>query len=311
MTHVATLVCNPLDPLLTPALARRALAALPRPQTPRWLADGIAADIVFSPGLLDDLKFFADAARAALDGAAVDVIVQPAQGRRKKLLTADMDSTMIGQECIDELAAQVDLRAYVAAITERAMRGEIAFEAALRERVGLLKGLHSEVIAKVIETAITVTPGAVALVRTMRRHGAHTALVSGGFTAFTSVIAAMIGFNENHANRLEIDEGGRFTGAVLEPVFGADAKLSTFRRLRGELGLASAEIIAVGDGANDLPMLEEAGLGVSFHGKPTVAAAAAARIDHADLTALLYAQGFTRDEFVGEPQAHARETAAP
>jgi phosphoserine phosphatase len=145
----------------------------------------------------------------------------------------------------------------------------------------------------------------------MRRHGAHTALVSGGFTAFTSVIASMIGFNENHANRLEIDSDGRFTGRVTEPIFGADAKLSTLRRLRAERGLTSAEIIAVGDGANDLAMLQEAGLGVSFHGKPAVAAAASARIDHADLTALLYAQGFMRDEFVGEAKTDAREAPAP
>jgi phosphoserine phosphatase len=311
MTHVATLVCNPLDPILTNALARGALATLPRPRPPRWLADGVAADIAFSLEEHDDLKALAAAARDALDGAPVDVIVQPAQGRRKKLLTADMDSTMIGQECIDELAAEVGLRSHVAAITERAMRGEIAFEAALRERVGLLKGLRGDVIARLIQTAITVTPGARALVRTMRRHGAHTALVSGGFTAFTSVIGAMIGFDENHANRLEIDSNGRFTGCVIEPIFGADAKLSTLRRLRAERGLASAEILAVGDGANDLPMLQEAGLGVSFHGKPAVAAAASARIDHADLTALLYAQGFSRDEFVGEAQADAREAAAP
>ncbi|MGO9674737.1 MAG: phosphoserine phosphatase SerB [Methylocella sp.] len=308
MTHVATLVCNPRAPILTEALARRILAALPRPQPPYWLDPGIAADIAFAPGLRDglpdDLRELTDAARNALDGAPVDIIVQCAQNRRKKLLAADMDSTMISQECIDELAAEVGLRPHVAAITVRAMRGEIAFEPALRERVALLAGLHRSVIAKIIETAVTLTPGARTLVRTMRRHGARTVLVSGGFTAFTTAIGEMIGFDADHANELEFDADGRITGRVAEPVLGEDGKLATLRRLRAELGLTVAQTLAVGDGANDLAMLREAGLGVAFHGKPAVAAAAHARVDHADLTALLYAQGFTRGEFVEDPQEH-------
>lgn len=302
MMYVATLVCNPLSPVLTEALARRALAALPRPGALHWLDQDVAVDIPFAPLGREDLKQIADAVRAALKGESVDVIVQPAEGRRKKLLTADMDSTMIGQECIDELAAEVGKKPHVAAITERAMRGEIAFEAALRERVALLKGLDRGVIAKVIEGAITLTPGGGALVRTMRRHGAHTALVSGGFTAFTRVMSKVIGFDEDHANELALDANGCFTGGLVEPVLGAEAKLATLRRLRAEFGLTIAQTMAVGDGANDLPMLQEAGLGVAFHGKPTVAAAADARIDHADLTALLYAQGFAREDFVPEPR---------
>jgi phosphoserine phosphatase len=310
MTHVATLVCNPRAPMLTEELARRASSTLPRPRSPRWLDQGVALDIAFNPSAQDDLKAFDAAVRVALDGAPVDVIVQPNQGRRKKLLTADMDSTMIGQECIDELAAEIGKRGLVAAITERAMRGEIEFEAALRERVALLKGLHRGVIAKVIENAIAVTPGARTLIRTMRRHGAHTALVSGGFTTFTNAIAEAIGFDAHYANQLEIDANGFFTGAVANPVFGGDAKLATLRRLRSEHGLTIAQTLAVGDGANDLPMLREAGLGVAFHGKPAVAAGADARIDHADLTALLYAQGFARDEFASDAR-QADAAAAP
>ena len=309
MTHVATLVCNPLAPILTEELARRALAALPVSRAARWLDPGIAVDIDFTPDAGDNLKKFETAMRIALDGAPVDVIVQPERGRRKKLLTADMDSTMIGQECIDELAAEIGKRTHIAAITERAMRGEIEFEGALRERVALLKGLPAAVIAKVIMNAITVTPGARALILTMRRHGAHTALVSGGFTAFTGAIADAIGFDAHYANRLEVDASGFLTGKVADPIFGSDAKLAILRRLRRELGLAVAETLAVGDGANDLPMLREAGLGVAFYGKPAVAAAAHARIDHADLTALLYAKGFARAEFVDAAPAEATQPA--
>ncbi len=309
MTHVATLVCNPQAFRLTQEIAQRVSSALPHPDASRWLDQGIAVDIAFTPHARDDLKEFDAAARGALDGAPVDVIVQAKQGRRKKLLTADMDSTMIGQECIDELAAEVGKRSFVAVITERAMRGEIEFEVALRERVALLKGLHRGVIAKVIANAITVTPGGRTLIQTMRRHGAHTALVSGGFTAFTGAIADAIGFDAHYANQLEIDANGFFTGEVADPVFGSGAKLATLRRLRSEYGLTIAETLAIGDGANDLPMLREAGLGVAFHGKPAVAASADARIDHADLTALLYAQGFLRDQFAddaGEPGAAGR-----
>jgi phosphoserine phosphatase len=224
------------------------------------------------------------------------VVVQPAAHRRKKLLLADMDSTMIAQECIDELAAYVGLKEHVAQITERAMRGEIAFEPALRERVTLLKGLPVSVVDEVIEKHITLTPGARALVATMRAHGAHTCLVSGGFTLFTTRIAAMLGFDETHGNRLAL-AGNSLAGTVDEPVFGRRWKRDTLCSLRARLGLVREETMVTGDGANDLDMILEAGLGVAYHAKPAVAEAAAARINHADLTALLYAQGYRREEF--------------
>jgi phosphoserine phosphatase len=205
---------------------------------------------------------------------------------------------MIGQECVDELADFVGRKAQVAAITERAMRGEIAFAPALRERVALLAGLPQSVIAEVIAKRITFTPGGRMLVATMRRHGAYTCLVSGGFSAFTHPIAAAIGFDENRANRLIVDADSRLSGAVAEPVLGRDAKLATLIALRERLALAPGDTMAVGDGANDLAMIGAAGLGVAFHAKPVVAEAAAARIDHGDLTALLYAQGYARAEFV-------------
>jgi phosphoserine phosphatase len=226
-------------------------------------------------------------------------VVQKAAGRRKRLFLADMDSTMIGQECVDELADFVGQKARVAAITERAMRGEIAFEPALRERVALLAGLPATVVGEVIAKRITLTPGGRALVNTMRANGAHTCLVSGGFVQFTAPIAALIGFAENRGNRLLVDAGGAFSGAVGEPILGRDAKLKTLMELRKRLGLAAEETLVVGDGANDLGMVQEAGLGVAYHAKPAVAAAAAARIDYGDLTALLYAQGFTREAFAG------------
>jgi phosphoserine phosphatase len=258
----------------------------------------LALDIPFIPPRGSDNRVIAEALREALGGARIDVVVQQAAGRRKRLLLADMDSTMIGQECLDELADFVGQKARVAAITERAMRGEVEFAPALRERVALLAGLPAVVVDEVIAKRIALTPGARTLVRTMRSHGAYTCLVSGGFTVFTARIAALIGFDENRGNQLVVGEDGRFLGTVAEPVLGRDAKLETLRELRRKLGLARPETLVVGDGANDLSMIGDAGLGVAFHAKPLVAEAAAARIDHGDLTALLYAQGYRREEFV-------------
>lgn len=296
MTHIATLIANPATPIVGDAALARARAALPDTGAPRWLSHGVAADIPFTPEADVDQRLLADRARTALDGQAIDVVVQRAAGRRKKLFVADMDSTMIGQECIDELADLVGLKAHVSAITERAMRGEIAFEPALRERVALLKGLPETVVDDVIANRITLTPGARVLIETMKRDGAHTCLVSGGFSLFTQRIAEMIGFDESHANTLLIKDG-KMTGEVDEPILGREAKLDTLLELARYLQVPLAETLAVGDGANDLAMIERAGLGVAYRAKPAVAAAAHARIDHSDLTALLYVQGYKREDF--------------
>ncbi len=228
----------------------------------------------------------------------IDIVVQDAETRRKKLLIADMDSTMIGQECIDELAAEVGLKEQVATITARAMNGEIAFEPALRERVALLKGLPIGVVDEVIAKRITLTPGGPQLIATMKAKGFYTALVSGGFTVFTSRIAATLGFDENRANIL-IEKDGFLTGEVAEPILGKQAKVDALIEIAGRLGITTDEAMAVGDGANDLGMIQLAGSGVALHAKPTVAAQAKIRIDHADLTALLYIQGYRKSDFVG------------
>lgn len=293
MTHVATLIgpSNALDA----SLLARVRAELPGAAEQQRLGPG-AADIPFSlSGGLDQRTVTAHL--RGVVNAGFDVVVQPAASRRKKLFLADMDSTMIGQECIDELAAFVGLKEHVAAITERAMRGEIAFEPALRERVALLKGLPVKTVDTVIEKNITLTPGGRTLIATMRAHGAYTCLVSGGFTSFTDRIAKMIGFDETRANTLTL-AGDKLAGAVDEPIFGRETKRATLMELRTRLGLDKGDTMAVGDGANDLDMIAEAGLGVAYHAKPKVAEAAAARIDHNDLTALLYVQGYTVDEFV-------------
>ncbi len=306
MSYVATLISHPDRPAVTPALVREAAGFLPFGRQAGWLAPGLAADIAFE---LDREPMDADAIRGLLKSLAaelrdimgeapVDVVIQEDETRRKKLLVADMDSTMIGQECIDELADYAGFKKQVAAITDRAMRGEIAFEPALRERVALLKGLPARVIDEVIAKRIRLTPGGRTLVRTMRAHGAHTCIVSGGFTAFTAPIAAMIGFDGQRANTLLVDDAGHLTGTVAEPIVGRDAKRETLDTLRRRFGLTAGDTLAVGDGANDIPMIKAAGLGVAFHAKPALREAADACIDHGDLTALLYAQGYRRDEFV-------------
>jgi len=293
MALVATLIANPSNPVLTPALGEAACNAVDGAGL-YWLADGVACDIALKDGT--DKAAALATLHAVIGEAAVDVAVQEAETRRKKILIADMDSTMIGQECIDELAAEVGLKDRVSAITARAMNGEIAFEPALRERVALLKGLADSVIAQVIDSRITLTPGGRELVATMRANGHYTALVSGGFTAFTSVVAAMIGFDENRANILE-SEGGVLSGRVREPILGKQAKVDALEEIAARLGLDPFDAIAVGDGANDLGMLHLAGSGVALHAKPSVAAEADIRIDHGDLTALLYLQGYRRTDF--------------
>ena len=296
MSLVATLICNPADPALDSTVVDGARAILPAPGAAQWLFDEVAVDIPFSGS--DDIRQIENRLREARGDLPIDIVVQPQAFRRKKLFLADMDSTMIGQECIDELADFAGLKAHVAGITERAMRGEIEFEPALRERVALLKGMPVSVIDEVLATRITPTPGGRELVMTMRAHGAYTCLISGGFTLFTNAVAASIGFQENRANELLVADG-KLTGEVREPILGRAAKLATLIELRESFDLDNLETLVVGDGANDLGMIESAGLGVAYRAKPAVAAAAAVRIDHGDLTALLYAQGYRRDEFVG------------
>jgi phosphoserine phosphatase len=293
---VATLIANPSQPVLTDDVVAMAAEALGQETERSVLARGIAADLIVPAPA--DPKAVEALLRSALGDRPVDVVVQPLSGRRKRLFLADMDSTMIGQECIDELADYVGLKAEVSAITERAMRGEIAFEPALRERVALLKDLPADVVDEIIEKRITLTSGGRALVRTIRAHAGYACLVSGGFTLFTGPIAARIGFDEHRSNRLILN-GGKLAGLVEEPILGREAKLATLLELRQRLGLAPHETMAVGDGANDLAMLGEAGLGVAFRAKPAVAAAAHARLDHADLSALLYVQGYRAEEIVG------------
>ena len=298
MACVVTLISNPANPALDRSALQAVRDALEGPGTPDWLAEGIAADIPFEPENGLDAQAVESRVREALGGAPLDVAVQPASHRRKRLLVADMESTMIGQECLDELAETLGLRAHIAAITERAMRGEIAFEPALRERVGLLAGLERRALQRVMDERVRPNPGARTLVRTMRAHGAFTALVSGGFTFFTEQVARMLGFDVHRANRLVFD-GDRLAGTVEEPILGQAAKLEALDRYVEELGLDARQSLAVGDGANDLAMLRRAGLGVAYHAKPRVAAEAAARVEHGDLTALLYMQGYRRNEFVG------------
>jgi len=257
-----------------------------------WLSQGEAAEfqVGVAPSNLEDL-------RASVADQA-DLNLLPAAGRRKKMLLADMDSTMIQQECIDELAEEAGVGAHVKDITARAMNGELDFEGALTERVALLRDLPEGVIDKVLETRITLMPGGPALVATMKANGAYAALVSGGFTAFTTRVAAMVGFDENRANTL-LTDAGRLSGEVGRPILGREAKVQALEEISARLGISEAEVLAVGDGANDLGMLTRAGMGVALHAKPSVQAQCDLRVNHGDLTALLYLQGYARSEFSG------------
>jgi len=258
----------------------------------QWLAPDEAAEFAMAevPGNRWDVW-------ADMQGLGVDLIVQPTKGRRKEMLLADMDSTMIQQECIDELADEAGVGDHVKDITARAMNGELDFEGALIERVGLLKGLDAAVIDHVLDARITYMPGGKALLATMRANGAYAALVSGGFTAFTARVAETLGFDENRANTLLIEDG-KLTGEVGRPILGREAKVSALEVISARVGLVETDVIAVGDGANDLGMLHRAGTGVALHAKPSVAAQCDVRINHGDLTALLYLQGYSLDEFV-------------
>lgn len=287
---IATLLTNPE----TPKLDRVAVETLRNAWgggDAIWLDPGVAAEFPVEavPANLWEVW-------QGFQAMGIDLAVQLAEGRKKRLLIADMDSTMIQQECIDELADEAGVGAYVASITARAMNGELDFESALRERVGLLKGLDEAVIARVIRDRITLMPGGRALVATMRAHGAYAALVSGGFTAFTGAIAGVLGFDENRANTL-LAEGGKLTGTVAEPILGRAAKVQALEEISARLGFTPREAIAVGDGANDLGMLGLAGTGVALHAKPSVQAECQVRVNHGDLTALLYLQGYARDQF--------------
>jgi len=297
MTHVLTLISAHESASVTSELVARALEILPDAQTPIWLAPDEACDINFAPGPESDLSFLESTIRKATRNKPLDICILRAEQRRKKLLIADMDSTIIEQECIDEIGDFAGLKTKISSITERAMRGELAFDSALRERVALLAGLDENVLDQVIAERITLMPGAKTLVQTMKKNGAYCALVSGGFSFFTSRIAAMTGFDINQANRLEISNG-KLSGLVSNPILGRDAKLRALEQYRQNKSLSLSDTLAVGDGANDLAMIGRAGLGVAYHAKPVVAAQADVRIDHGDLTALLFAQGYTKDEFV-------------
>ena len=287
---VLVLVANPASPVLTHQL----LTAIQHATGGEinWLHRDIAAEID-APDAADALAI----AREAVGASPIDVALIASEHRKKQILVADMDSTMIGQECIDELADAVGIKAQVAEITERAMNGELDFEQALRTRVKLITGLERRVIEEIRRERITLAPGSRALVQTMRAFGAHTALVSGGFTIFADYIGKRLGFDEAVANILEF-EGDRLTGTVASPIVDKTTKLTRLEALAKERNLPLAATLAVGDGANDLDMIRAAGLGVAIHAKPHVAAAAQVRIDHADLTALLYLQGYTDEDIV-------------
>ena len=285
-----TLLTAPATPVLEPALVENLRNAWGGGAV-QWLMPDVAAEFEVNevPGNRWDVW-------ESLQSVGVDLVVQPSAGRRKKMLLADMDSTMIQQECIDELAAEAGVGPRVADITARAMNGELEFEGALIERVGLLKDLPVATIDHVLATRITHMPGGAALVATMKANGAYAALVSGGFTAFTAQVAAALGFDENRANTLLAD-GDKLTGDVGRPILGKEAKVAALQQITARLGISEEDVLAVGDGANDLGMLSRAGLGVALHAKPSVQAQCDVRINHGDLTGLLFIQGYSVADF--------------
>lgn len=286
-----TLLTNPERPVLERATAEAVRLGWGGGDV-RWLDPGVAAEFQIEAMPADRWAVW-----SGLQALRIDMAVLATQGRRKRLLVADMDSTMIRQECVDELADEAGVGAEVAGITARAMNGELDFAEALRARVGLLKGLPEAAIARVLRDRITLMPGGRALLATMKANGAHAALVSGGFTAFTSAVADMLGFHETRANVLGVGDGV-LTGTVAEPILGKEAKVSALFEIAARLGISPAQALAVGDGANDVPMLLAAGTGVALHAKPVVQAKCDVRVNHGDLTALLYLQGYTREEFL-------------
>lgn len=287
----ATLLSDPTKRNLDPALVESLRNAWGGGDAV-WLAPDEAAEFAIEAMPANRWDVWAD-----IQGMGVDLVVQPTQGRVKQMLLADMDSTMIQQECIDELADEAGVGPRVADITARAMNGELDFDGALRERVGLLKGLDAGVIDHVLATRITLMPGGRELLATMRDAGAYAALVSGGFTAFTAKVAAQLGFDENRANTLNVADGV-LTGTVGEPILGRAAKVAALEEITARLGLRHDQVMAVGDGANDLGMLGLAGAGVALHAKPSVAAECDIRINHGDLSALLFIQGYGRADFL-------------
>lgn len=290
---VTTLLSNPSSPRLE-AAAVEALRNAWGGGAAQWLSPDVAAEFQMAAVPGNRWQVWED-----MQAVGVDLVVQPAEGRRKKMLLADMDSTMIGQECIDELADVAGVGARVKEITARAMNGELDFDGALRERVGLLKGLDAEVIDRVMAERISFTPGGKVLIATMKANGGYAALVSGGFTAFTKRVAGALGFDEHRANTL-LTEDGKLTGQPGMPILGRQAKVDALHEITARLGISEQDVLAVGDGANDLGMLKLAGSGVALHAKPSVAAECDIRINHGDLTALLFIQGYSRDEFLSD-----------
>ncbi len=287
------LIAQPATMPLTADLVERARRALPETEV-EWLAGDEAAEL----GPLEiEPELARRRIREALDAVPVDVCALPFEGRRKQLLLADMDSTIIQVECVDELAEALGIRERIAAITQRAMNGEIPFAEALAERVGLLEGLEQATLERIAETRTPLSPGARTLVATMKAHGAATGLVSGGFTLFTRRVRERCGFDSDRANTLEI-EGGKLTGKVVPPIQDHTAKVDEFERLVAAHDLLDEDVVAIGDGANDVPMLARAGIGVAYRAHQQVRAQVPIRLDVADLTGVLYLQGYRRDEFV-------------